>query len=345
MSGEADAGSPQKMRSGKAKRSEFWFVDEWVRASAVARLMTPLRLFGAALVVVVAGFAGPAAAQVLVVVNGDPITAYDVDQRTKFNQLSSRKTPSRKEVIDELIDEKLKVQVGRRYKMQISDSDIDSSYAQMGKRMNLSADQLTQTLARAGVSPDTLKSRIRADMTWQQIVRGKFQSAFQFRDKDILAMIENKSEAGDPATGKTTAYDYVIRPILFLVPKGAGKGEFDAREREAEAMRARFDGCDSGLAEARARSGVIVRGQVTRNSADLPPPLRELVEKTGVGRLTTPERTANGIQVFAICGRRETKVDTPEMRQARSDLFTKQFERKSKRFLDALRSSAMIEMK
>jgi peptidyl-prolyl cis-trans isomerase SurA len=278
-------------------------------------------------------------------VNGDPITAYDIDQRTKFNRLATRKTPDRQEIIDELIDEKLKIQQGPRYRMQITNKDVESSYAQMAQRMNLSADQLTQMLARAGVQPDTLKSRIRADITWQQIVRGKFKSSFQFRDKDIIAMIDNKDDSGEGAAGKVTAYDYVIRPILFIVPKGAPKAQFDARQREAEAMRARFDGCDRGLDFARALKDVIVRNQVTRSSADLPAPLRELVERTGVGRLTTPERTENGIQVFAICGKHEIKVDAPEMRKARQELFSKQFEKKSKRFLAELRRSAMIEMK
>jgi peptidyl-prolyl cis-trans isomerase SurA len=314
-----------------------------MRISTLSRLTLPLCLVGAVLVIVTAGFTRPAAAQVVVIVNGDPITAYDVEQRTKFNQLATRKRPSRKEVIDELIDEKLKIQVGQRYKVIIPDKNVDSSYATMSKRMNMSADQLTQMLGRAGVHPGTLKSRIRADITWQQIVRGKFKSSFHFGDKDILAMID--SAPGEAADGKITAYDYVIRPILFIVPKGAPKAQFDTRQREAEAMRARFDGCDSGLAFARALRDVIVRDQVTRNSADLPAPLRELIEKTGVGHLTTPERIADGVQVFAICSKRQAKVDAPAMRKARQELFAKQFETKSKRYLAELRRSAMIEMK
>lgn len=314
------------------------------RISSFSCLPTLLRLFGAVLFVLIACLLRPASAQVAVVVNGDPITAYDIDQRIKFNQLATRKVPSRKDVVDELIDEKLKTQVGRRYKMQVTDKDIDSSYAQMGQRMNMSADQLTQMLARAGVHPETLKSRIRADITWQQIVRGKFQSSFQFRDKDILAMID-KDKPGEDAEGKITAHDYVLRPILFIVPKGAAKAQFDSRRREAEAMRARFESCDRGLDFARALKDVIVRDQVTRNSADLPPTLRELLEKTGVGHLTTPEQIADGIQVFAICSKRATKVDAPEMRKARQELFSKQFEKKSKRFLAELRRSAWIETK
>src|SRR5258708_20556572 len=113
------------------------------------------------------------AQHVVLIVNGELITDYDIEQRTKFQTLSSHKTPARQEVIEELIDEKLKVQIARRYKLDITDSDVDSSYADMAKRMHLTADQLTQTLAQNGIDSKTLKARVRADLNWQYIIRGK----------------------------------------------------------------------------------------------------------------------------------------------------------------------------
>jgi peptidyl-prolyl cis-trans isomerase SurA len=61
-------------------------------------------------------FAAPAAwaQQVAVIVNGEPITTYDIEQRSKLTQLRVHKTPPRDEVVNDLIDEKLKVQIGKR---------------------------------------------------------------------------------------------------------------------------------------------------------------------------------------------------------------------------------------
>ena len=146
--------------------------------------MRDSRLFGtrlrylavAATIWTAAAMHQPAFAQnVAVIVNGDPITTYDIDQRSRFIQLVSHKAPARQEVLDELINEKLKIQVGKRYKLEVTDNDVDSAFAEMGKRMRLSPQQLTQVLAQGGVDAATLKSRIRADLAWQQIVRGKFQ--------------------------------------------------------------------------------------------------------------------------------------------------------------------------
>ena len=136
-----------------------------------------------------------------------------------------------------------------------------------------------------------------------------------------------------------------MRPILFIVPKGAPQAKIDARRAEAEALRSRFEGCERGLPFARALKDVAVRDQITRSSADLAPALREILDRTGEGRLTSPETTPNGIELFAICGKREVKADAPALRQVRQEMMNEQFEAKSKRFLSELRRQALIEKK
>jgi peptidyl-prolyl cis-trans isomerase SurA len=128
----------------------------------------------------IAALAAPSRApaqQVVLIVNGDIITDYDIDQRIKFIALSTHKPAVRQEVIEDLIDEKLKVQVARRYKFELADNEIEQSYADMSRRMRLTTDQLTQSLAQAGVDAATLKARIRSDLTWQAIIRGRYKSS------------------------------------------------------------------------------------------------------------------------------------------------------------------------
>src|SRR5258708_15890264 len=105
----------------------------------------------------------------------------------------------------------------------------------MEKRMPLTAAQLTQTLAQNGIDAKTLKARVRADLSWQYIIRGKFQSSLQVSEKSVLDEIETqkKSDGGD------VGYDYTLRPILFLVPRGNTPLQ-EPRPKDAEALRARF---------------------------------------------------------------------------------------------------------
>ncbi len=287
------------------------------------------------------------AQHVVLVVNGEVITDYDIAQRTKFNALATHKNQPRQEIIEELIDDKLKAQIARRYKIDLTDKDVDGQYAEMAKRMHLSADQLTQTLAQNGIDAKTLKAKILSDLSWQYIIRGKFQSSLQVSEKSVLNEVESqkksdqkKGDKGEPDVG----YDYTLRPILFLVPHG-NTALLEAHRKDADALRARFTSCDAGLPMARVMRDVIIREPITKNSSDLVPALREILNKTELGHLTPPETTQQGVELFALCDRKETTTETPEKRAAREKIFGEQFQAKSKSYLRELRRQAMIERK
>jgi peptidyl-prolyl cis-trans isomerase SurA len=277
------------------------------------------------------------AQQVVVVVNGDPITALDVEQRSKLIQLSTHKAAARQEVLEELINERLKIREGRKFGLEVSASEVDSAFATMAGRMRRSPEQLTEALAKSGINANTLKAKIKADITWQQLVRGRYQSSFQIGEKDILTALESKSD-------DTVGYDYTLRPILFIVPPGAAESIVDGRRREAEALRGRFQSCEEGIPFARALKDVAVREQIVRSSADIPPELRKVLESIEIGRLTAPEVTKFGIEVFAVCGKKESAADnTPGKRKARESLLIQRFEQRSKQYLQEIRRSAMLE--
>ena len=304
-------------------------------------LMAFRRLLAATIFIVAALMAATTARaqQIVVIVNGEPITALDVDQRSKLTQLSTHKVPPRQEVIDELINEKLKLREAKKFGLEITASEVDTAYASMAGRMRFTADQLTQQLARSGVNASTLKARIKADIAWAQIVRGRYQASLQIGEKDILSAMETKSD-------DTVGYDYTMRPILFLVPTGSPEAFIDGRKREAEALRGRFQGCEEGIAFARALKDVAVREQVVRSSADIPAELRKVLEGIEVGRLTPPEITKFGVEMFAICAKKESSADnSPGKRQAKESLMAKRYEQRSKQYLQEIRRGAMLEYK
>ena len=276
---------------------------------------------------------------VVAVVNGEPITALDVESRTKFTVLSTQKQPARPDVINELIDEKLKIREGKRWGIEHTDAEVDSMYANMASRLHQSADQLTQNLQKGGVNPQTLKTKIRADSVWGQLVRGRYASSLQLSEKDIELELQKKNESGQA----TTATEYTLRPILYLVPPGQSAA-IDAKRKEAEGLRARFKSCQDGLAMARA-TGAVVRDQVIRNSGDLQPELQKILDAVPVGQLTAPEVTRHGIEMWAICGKQDSKADAPVKKQAREALAAARFEQTSKAYLQRLRKESLIERK
>jgi peptidyl-prolyl cis-trans isomerase SurA len=296
-------------------------------------------LFGAGMAIVtVIAMTGRADAQAIAIVNGDPITAFDLEQRSKLIQLSTKQNKPRNEVLEELVVEKLKIQLLKRFAIDGIDKDVDNAYANMARRMRATPKQFTDNLEKSGVKIETLKSRIKADLIWGQMIRGKYQSSFQFSDTEINARLKAKNRADENVAG----YDYTLRPILFVVPPKSPPADFEARGKEAEALRARFQGCQEGIVLARGMRNVAVRTQVVKSSVDLPPALRDVLAKTEVGRLTAPEATPQGVEVYALCGKQQSESG-PAKKEVRDEMFNEAFEINSKKFLKELRDQAMIE--
>jgi peptidyl-prolyl cis-trans isomerase SurA len=281
------------------------------------------------------------AQEVVALVDGEPITALDIEHRMKFLQMSAQKSPTKKEALDSLIDEILEVHEAKRFNISVPESEVDNSFANVAVHMGADADKLKEMLTKGGSSVGTFKHRLRAQLAWNALVRGRYKSSLEIADTDVEAALDlhksqDKNEVG---------YEYVLRPILFLVPRGSPDSAFEARKRDADTLRTRFETCADGIPFARALREVAVRDQVTKFSADLPEALRNILNGTDVGHLTPPEQTTEGIQMFALCSKRENKTDTPGKKEAREELFEKRFGAQSKRYLAQLRRSAMIEYK
>jgi peptidyl-prolyl cis-trans isomerase SurA len=282
-----------------------------------------------------------AVAQVVVVANGSPITAYDIEQRTKLIATSTHKTPTRQEVVSELIDDRLKIARAKVYGLEVSDEEVEQAFNGMAGRQHITTQQFVQVLDRLGISPITVKARIRAELIWGQLIRGKYGPSLQVGDSDVANAMRARNEGEGDAVG----YIYTLYPVMIVVPRGSSAAIMEAKRREAEDLRARFLSCSEGLAFARALRDVAVREPINRGSSDLAPQLRDLLSSIQIGRLTSPEVTAQGLQMFALCDKRGTKADSPIKRELRDKLFTERFEAESKRYLEEVRKSAMIEYK
>lgn len=281
------------------------------------------------------------AQEVAVFVDGQPITALDVEHRSKFIQMSTHKPPTRQEVLDELINEILEIREAKRYTIDPPASDVNDAYAGVASNMGIDPAKLTQMLSNGGASEDTLKLHLRAQMVWASLVRGRYKVSLEVADSDVEAQLQlHKTDA--PAQ---VGYEYIMRPVILVVPHGSPDAAFEARKRDADALRIRFTNCNDGIPFARALPETAVRDPVNKSSADLPQELRDILDKTDVGHLTPPEQTAEGIQMFAVCSKKESKSDSPALKQVRDQMFEQKFGVKAKHYLADLRRQAMIEYK
>ncbi len=290
---------------------------------------------------VAAGCLGPslAQAQVVVIANGSPITAYDIEQRTKLIATSTHTNPTRQQIIQELIDDRIKIDKAKSYGLIVGDDEVNQAFASMAQRQHITAEQFAQFLNRSGISPETIKARIRAELTWGQLIRGKFNTALNVGEPDIAAAMRERHETD------TVGYIYTLYPVIVVVPHGSTPATVEAKRHEADNLRSRFVNCKDGLELSRGLRDVAVREPVTRSTADLDERLRDLLNSMPIGQLTPPEPTTQGLQMFAVCEKKPSKTESPVQHQVRDEIFKRRFERQATRYLEELRKSAMIEYK
>jgi peptidyl-prolyl cis-trans isomerase SurA len=85
-----------------------------------------------------------------------------------------------------------------------------------------------------------------------------------------------------------------------------------------------------------------IREPVTRSSGQLNDQLRQLLDKTPVGHLTPPSRTASGIEMIALCSRNASKDDSIVRKEISTRLLAAHLQSEANRRLADLRSHAVI---
>lgn len=299
----------------------------------------PAAALAAAIVLVSAPTAR--AQEVAVLVDGMPITDLDIAQRAKLEELSTHKAPSRQDILNNLIDEMLEVNEAKRFDIDVPQSEVDNSFSNIAQHMGIDSQKLSEILDHAGSSAQSLKSRLRAQLAWGALVRGRYKASLEVADVDV----ESQLHLQQPDQKDAVGYEYTLRPIIFVVQSGSPAPVYESRKREADALRARFSNCADGIPFTRALDEVAVRDQVIKFSADLQQDSRDILDNTEVGHLTPPEQTAEGWEMFAVCAKKQTADDTPEQKKIRDQLFQKKFGAQAAIYLQKLRRQAMIEYK
>lgn len=273
------------------------------------------------------------AQQILAMVNGQPITSFDVAQRMKLHQMIEGKSPGQKETLEELIDQKIKIQQASKIGITLDDEELDRIFNSVAERSGRTPQQLAQGFAQAGVDPSAFKEKLRADNVWQQYVRARAPSV-NVRDQDVIAAVQQRGNVQMVST------EYKLYPIIFVVPRNSNAQ--GSRLAEANALKARFNGCDDGLQSIKGMKEVVVRSPVFRLSSEMPPQMRQILDKTDVGRLTPPEVTQSGVEIFAVCGKNEVKGEVSTKREIKEQIASTQFQAESKKLMEQLRKSALI---
>lgn len=157
---------------------------------------------------------------IIAIVNDDPISFTDVRARARMLLLSlggAEPTPEQvqqltSQALDQLIDEKLKLQEAAEYDLEVSDDEINNSLERLARQSGLTREGLTDTIMQAGINPVSLEDQTRADIAWQRIMNGLYGSRIRISDNQIQDQLNRLELAAEKD-------QYQLSEIFLFAPE------------------------------------------------------------------------------------------------------------------------------
>ncbi len=282
-------------------------------------------------------FSAAQASEIKYVVNGAPITSYDVQRRTALMKLFRQKGSAS----DQMIEQALKSAEMARFNIRISKQQVDGAYANFASSNKMKTAQLDQIMNQAGVTARHMKEFIRVQMGWSQVLGMRMRSSSAGGGlMTEQQMVRKVFELGGK---KPSATEYMLQKITFVVPAKERNAILGKRKREAEAFRQRFNGCESSRQFAKGLIDVSVQDIPRVLGPELPPDWKTAIENGKPGTATPTRETAAGIEFIGICSSREVNDDrAAQMVLNNEGKLDEKAEEMSKKYLSELREKAQI---
>ncbi|WP_054310971.1 peptidylprolyl isomerase [Mesorhizobium sp. 1M-11] len=243
------------------------------------------------------------ASEIKYVVNNVAITSGDIQHRAAFLRLQKRKGNA----ADEMVEQTLRLAEARRLGIRISDQQVNDAYARFASNNKMKLAQLDGVMDKSGVTKQHFKEFIRAQMAWNQALGMRYRSeqggGGGMSEQDAVRKMLQKGG------NKPSATEYLLQQIIFVVPAAERGALMAKRKREAEAMRARFNGCNTTREFAKGLIDVTVRDLGRVLAPQLPADWADQIKATKAGGATQVKETERGIEFIGICSAREVSDD------------------------------------
>jgi peptidyl-prolyl cis-trans isomerase SurA len=294
------------------------------------------------------GLVCPAQAQteqlIVVLVNDDPITLYDIEQRQRFLAVTTQEQPSpalKKKATDMLIDERLQVQQGKKLGITPDEDEVQKVLAGMAQNNKMTPDQLAAALGQMGVNIATLKDRIRSQVVWQDVVRKKFRRDVfvSVGDTEVDKALTDAGASAKPQEETTLQ----LRQIKYEIPTDADQTAIAKQLAAIEAVRAKLQSCSNVSTLTKDIKGFKVKTLDDQLPGELGQPIRTLVMNAKVGQMTPPTLTGSAIEAYAVCGTHAVKGDPKKRQETQNKLMEQELGIRAEGLLRDMRQDAFIE--
>lgn len=135
--------------------------------------------------------------RIAAVVNDEIISIRDLDERIRAALLFTNQPDSTEnrrrvvaQVLHKMVDERLQMQEANRLKINLTSAEVDNGITMIERQNRMPSGALVATLRRANIDPDSIRSQIRADLTWMRVSSRVLQSQIRVGEEEINDRLE-----------------------------------------------------------------------------------------------------------------------------------------------------------
>ena len=292
--------------------------------------------------------------RVICVVNNDAITLFELDEAEAYYLYETKeaapageaRTALRDRLIQRIIENRLQLQQAEREKITVEDSEIAEQIADIMKKMNAKTEaELEQALRVQGVTPESVKKRIRDQAMVDRVRRRRVNLRVTVIEQEIDRYLEQNREKLE--TGLT----FEARHILFIPDPNRGEdGWEDARRRAADAYERLLGGGDFGeLAKELSQDGSGNDGGSlgTLKRGELAVEIESAILRLSPGEASAPFRSQVGYHLFRLDSKETLVGDglTQARNQIRDILLREKLQVRLREWIAEIRQRAIIDMR
>jgi peptidyl-prolyl cis-trans isomerase SurA len=250
---------------------------------------------------------------VVAIVNDNVISSYDLQQRvlllvaTSGVQPTAQNTPQfEQEAVNELIDEALEMQEVRRaekdqkFKIVADDDAVNHRIDEIAQQSPYKSGQrLLEAFANAGIEPATFRAQVRADISWQDWMHGRYGgSRLKISPAQVNAVVsEIEAQASQP--------QYLLGEILLDADHAGGMPQAEAAGAQLVTQLQQGAPFTQVARQFSSASTAATGGDAGwLSEAQLPAELRPVVEQLRPGELSRPIDAPNGVYIILLRDKR-----------------------------------------
>ena len=240
-----------------------------------------------------------------------------IDRVKKQAQEQGQQLPKdetlRVQAVERLVNQALMIQMAERMGLQISDSQLDQTLANMAKEQGGTIADLRRTIEGSGESFQAYREEIRKEITTQQVTRASVDRRIYISEQEVDNLLKIMETQGQ------SAEEYDIGHILIDIPNDATADEIaDAKTRADKVIELLNDGQEFKRIAISSSSGskALEGGQLGYMGInEMPSLFAEAVKGQKKGAIVGPLRSGAGFHIIKVQDVRGLQVvETTEVR-------------------------------